>query len=110
MKDSDQITLTIAQAKIKIARADAMLRLRKNKDFKKVFTDGYLSEQLKAMVMRKSAPGFQGENEQRYIEGQLSAMSYLNQFIMLTLLEGEQAKAGVENHEAELENALAEEA
>jgi len=110
MSESQQIMITMDKAKEKVEITKALLRLQKNRDFKKIFVDGYLNKHAINLVMRSASPAYLEGKEKLFLDNQLAAIGHFNQYIMLLITEGEQAKAGLENAEEELQLALEEEA
>ena len=110
-EETNQIELSIDQCKEKIELAVVLRRLQKNADFKKIFTDTYLSAYAIKLVKRKVMLGeMQNETNQKYIDGQLAAIGHIEQYMHFILQEGSLAVGQIQGHEAELDLVHEEEA
>jgi hypothetical protein len=91
-----------------IELGNALERLRKNRDFKKVIEKEYLHEEAVRLVHLKSDPNMQGEREQARVVKQIDAIGNFTAFLDLIALKAESAKealAECEDVRAELEEA-----
>ena len=87
MTQSEQLEAvdhSISRAKDQIAMADALGRLYKNRDFKKVFLDGFLNEEAARTVRALANPAMQDAQNQAMLQKQIIAVGQVHQF-MLTI-------------------------
>ncbi len=108
-QDMQRIDISIDQLKNKISLQAALKRLSKNKDFKEVFLDKYLKDYAVRLVHLKASMGAQKEVDQEYITKQLSAIGFMNQYMLFIDQEGEISKKQLQDNEAEREALIAEE-
>lgn len=103
-----QISVLIDTAKDQIESANAILRLKGNKDFQKIFLSKYLITFAAELVRTKAQAQMQDNNSQRYIDGQINAIGHLSQFMDTILTQGVTAVSSLKSHEAELTAVLGE--
>jgi hypothetical protein len=87
---------------------NAMDRLRKNRDFKKVIEVEYLKEEAVRLVHLKADPNMQDERGQARVLRDLDAIGSFTQYIDLVTAKAEAAKEALDECEdlrAELEGA-----
>lgn len=101
MTQLEEIDKAIEDSKETIETAEALLRLKKNKDFKKVILDNYFVDHVSNLVQIKANVGAQDKQSQKYIENQLNAVGHLGQFLEMILATGVNAQESLESHEAE---------
>lgn len=104
----EAIEIEIEAAKEKIALRDAMLRLEKNRDFKKVFADFFLRDYAVRLVKLRVHPAFQSEEHQKGTNDYLLAIGKVNEFINSVIVEGNELIPEVEKYEAEIDSIRAE--
>lgn len=63
-----QLEITMEQAQESIALADALDRLHKNKDFKKVFLDGYMKEEASRAVLLRADPALTTDRQRQEVD------------------------------------------
>lgn len=107
-QDLEQIEISLEQAKNKVAMHEALIRLKSNLDFKKLFLDGYLDKYVRRLVTLKTLMNMQGEKDQQYISGQISAIGFFDQYMILVAQEGFNAKNSIVADEEEQELILKE--
>ena len=109
MTPLDEIEQLIESFQKLIDTSDALIRLRKNKDFQKLILEGYLVNYASDLVLSKAKAEMQNEAAQKYIDGQLAGISHFNQYMNIILTQGVTAKEGLEAHEQERDLILNEE-
>lgn len=93
-----------------IEMADALDRLKSNRDFKKVVMEGYFEKEAVRLVHVKADPEFQTPERQASIIRQIDAIGALNDYFTVVMFGGQQAKSAIESAEAVREDLIAEEA
>ena len=91
-----QIELSIEQAQSYIDKADALTRLHKNQDFKKVIVDGFFKEEASRAVLLKGDPNIQGAEEQRQINNTIDAIGGLYNYFRNVFYMGDQSSRSLE--------------
>jgi hypothetical protein len=84
-----------------VKTAEALKRLRRNKDFKKVFNEQYMTFFAAEMVRKKADPNMQSVVSQHYITEQINAIGHLGQFFNVTLATGVNSELQLEEIAAE---------
>jgi len=92
MGELEDIDRDIKNAQYSVDRADAIKRLKGNKDFDKVFVEGYLTVFAAEQVRAKAAPYNKSPEVQKDIDNQLIAIGYFDQYLQRSLAEGEASK------------------
>lgn len=96
------VEITIEQAKNKIAVMDAIDRLTRNRDFKKVFTEGYFEREPARLVKMKADPSSQTPEAQASILRQIDAIGTLHQYLRTQHVLGQMAQRDLAEHEQTL--------
>jgi len=109
MVPSEQIAITIAEAKSRISIAESLERLYSNRDFQVVFTEGWLKEYPVRLVALRKDPQAQSEYTQKSIMGELDAIGHMQQYMHTIMQMGTAAKESLEEEEAERELLIDEE-
>lgn len=74
----EQLEMTMDQAKQYIERAEALIRLSKDKDFKLIITDGYFLKEASRLVLSKATPDMmEKEVIQKDMDNSIIAIGYL---------------------------------
>jgi len=103
-----EVEVTLEQCEEQIAQADALERLHKNADFKKIILEDYFEKNAIRTVMMKSAAGQEGEKEQKNLDNVLIGIGQLGQYFHKIFTFGEGASRAIEEHRATREELLAE--
>ena len=93
------ISMTIEQAKEKIALADALERLQNNQYFKLLITDKYLDKYASNLVKLKQAMGHQSPEAQKHIDAQMIGIGQLFQFFGYVRQEGLMSEKALADNE-----------
>lgn len=109
MSDLVQLEAGLDRAKDMIALGEAVKRLQKNRDFKKVFLDTYFSSEPLRLTMLLAAPNVR-EDRRTQIHESLLAISEAHTFLEIILAEAERAKDLAEEYEDALVEVRASEA
>lgn len=104
---TDQLELSIDEAKARIAFSKDVLELVQNPLFQKVVTGKYITEGRIELVSRMANPSMQSETEIAYNAKALTAVSFLDNWLTNHILDGEHAESAL--HEAYKEAQLIEE-
>lgn len=99
------------QLKNEIEFKDAILRLERNRDFKRVFLDGFLEEDCARYVRESVAADEHGVNEGSRMRAlaMAQAAGYLKQYLSVKIRMGVVAESSVTRIDEELESAMGEE-
>lgn len=101
MPDLRDIDNAIVELKKVIEMADAVQRLKKNKDFKKIIIEYYGTDYASELVRAKAQPQTQDEKSQKFIGSQINAIGHLFNFLDVLIAQGSPAKDNLEEHEEE---------
>ena len=96
MENMLRTELELLEAEVKeykkvVEFAQAVKRLELNKDFKKVFTEGYFKDEAVRLVHLRSDPECQSKADQENILKALDAIGHLSQYLKKAILEGDLA-------------------
>lgn len=105
-KDIDQVELSIEEARKKVERREAALRLAENSDFKELVLDGYCKDEAVRLVNTLNETGF--EESQVDINRMLASISDFNRYMRHIVREGRIAKEAIIDHEITLDDLRAE--
>ena len=101
---------SIKSAKKLVELADALERLKSNKDFKTIVMEGYFEKEAIRLVQAKSNPALQSAEMQKSIITQIDSIGNLNVYFTTLVQQASIARKSIEQDEAELEELAAEEA
>ena len=104
-----QVEVTIEQCEEQIELAEALQRLHKNKDFRRIILEDYFEKNAVRTVMMKSAGGQEGEKEQKNLDNVLIGIGQLGQYFHKIFSFGEGASRALESHRTTREELLTEE-
>jgi hypothetical protein len=107
MSQVAQIELSLEHAKELVAFRDAIKKLTSNREFKKIFIEGYFKDEAIRLVGLSADPAV--EKHHAEIQEQIKAISYAQQFLRNAQTKGDIAAASIEEHELALEEARFEE-
>jgi hypothetical protein len=107
--------IKVIEENIKAARklvdlADALERLKSNKDFKTIVMEGYFEKEAIRLVQAKANPALQSPEMQRSIITQIDSIGNLNVFFSTLVQQASMARKSIEQDEAAIEEIAAEEA
>ena len=109
-EQSRQIEIDIETAKDKIAMVDALIRLRKNKDFKRVFIDGFSGTEAIRVVKALADPACQDPSTQALLQARISAVGVIEQYMIAIERIGEMSRRALNDYENDLVELADEEA
>ena len=92
MSQVETIRIEIEQKKEAIAISDAITRLVRNRDWKKVIESEFLEQEPQRLVALLAHPGMQDADSQKELHNQMLAIAYFRQFIAKSLHFGELAR------------------
>jgi hypothetical protein len=107
-EDLENIEITIDEAKRKIARKEALVRLQKNADFNQLIEKGFLEEHAVRQVLLKAHPGMQADNVQHMLNQQITSIGGFKQYLINIYAEGMQAENSLLEDETTREDLLKE--
>ena len=97
-----EIQIDITEAQNKMKDADALDRLHKNPDFKKIILEGYFQQQAAGLVAMRAHPAMQAETQQANLLRSIDAVGELQQFFSGIFQQGNTAKEAITQSEIEL--------
>lgn len=103
-----EVEVTLEQCEEQIAQAEALERLHKNADFKKVILEDYFEKNAIRTVMMKSAAGHSTPEKQQDLDNVLIGIGQLGQYFHKIFAFGEGAVRAMEEHKNTREELLAE--
>lgn len=92
MSDINEIDINIEQSKGLIERAEAVVRLTKNADFKNLILEGYFKEEAAKLVMLLGDYTQQDPDNQALLMNEIRAISGLSNYMRGVTMLGRQAK------------------
>lgn len=108
-QDLEMLELQIEEAKKKVSRKDALIRLENNPDFKELIAKGFMEQHAIRQVMLKAHPGMQSEATQKMLDQQIMAIGGFKQFLLNVYTEGMNAEVAIASDEETREELLKEE-
>jgi hypothetical protein len=103
-----QVELSLKHAKELAEAKVAIGRLTKNRDFKRIFTEGYFEKEAIRLVLLKGDPSWQGDTEQASIIAGIDAIGTLRQFLQSIYNLGTMAQKTIEDDQETLDELRAE--
>ena len=107
-RQMQEVEVTIEQCEEQIAQAEALERLHKNADFKKLILEDYFEKNAIRAVMMKSAAGQESPDKQKNLDNVLIGIGQLGQYFHKIFAFGEGASRAMEEHKNTREELLAE--
>ena len=107
--DSQQIQISIEQAKALVATGEAILRLSQNADFKAVIEEAYLRDEALRLVHLKADPSQADDRAQTIIDRDIHAIGSLGAFLDNIMRHARVMQGSLEQYEAERARAEEEE-
>ncbi len=107
MSQVEEVRISIEQKKEMIGLGDAVERLSRNRDFKKLIDTEYFGNEPKRLVSLLGHPDMQDEYSQKEIHNQMLAIAYFRKYLGHIEVFAEQARQSLpadEQTEAELLN------
>ena len=104
--DIEHVELSIEEARKKVERGEAALRLAENSDFKELVLKGYCKDEAVRLVNTLNEVGF--EESQPDINRMLASISDFNRYMRHIVREGKQAENAIIEHEETLDDLRAE--
>lgn len=104
----EMVEITIDQARSMISKRDALFKLLKNANFKKIISDGYFQDEAAKLVMLKSEPAMDTPEMQTKVDNAIIGIGALQQYFIAIERAGDQAEKDLIGFE-ETREALAQE-
>lgn len=104
-----QLERSIRANKAFVENGNALDRLRSNKDFKKIVSEGYFEKEAIRLVHLKADPSMQSEASQKSIVAQIDAIGAFKQYMTSIEQFARLGAKAVSDDEATREEILAEE-
>lgn len=108
-QDIEEIEVDIDIAKEHIALGDALVRLKKNPDFKKIFEEYYMVQEPARVVQAMADPNMQTESFQRGFHNIIRSVGNFGQFMTNILVTADRAEKLLEYAEEQRLEMLREE-
>lgn len=106
----EEIELNIKEAKQLVELGDALERLISNRDFEKVFTEGYLRDEAVRLVHLKGDPNMQSAEKQDSIVSQMDGIGHFTSYVAKIRGQAHHARKAIESDEETREELLMEDA
>lgn len=103
--DIEQIRITIEEKKEMIGLGDAIVRLTKNRDWKKLVDTEFFEKEPQRLVALLAHPSMQDDASQKELRNQMLGVAYFRQYLHRIGIFAQQAKDSLpedERTEAEL--------
>lgn len=107
-QELEMIEDSINANKYNVSIGEALLRLLKNRDFKKVIMEHYMRDEAVRTVKLMAAPECQSPTQQEALQKILIAIGQLDQFMRVTLQIMDRAEAAIRDDELTQSEILAE--
>lgn len=104
----EEIEVNIREAKKMVDLGNALQRLEKNRDFKRVFAEGYLREEAVRLVHLRGDPNMQTDEMRKSIDQQLDGINGLLHYCNKTRHQAYLAEKAIEDNEGLLDELRAE--
>ena len=98
-QELELIEISLKSAKAKVEMAEALKRLQKNRDFKKVFLDHFLGTEVARTVKLMADPNMQSPQQQEILQKMLISVGQVDQFMRVTLMFGDMALQSITDDE-----------
>lgn len=108
MNDIAQIEVSLDEAREAISRRDAMLKLKKNREFRQLVLDGFFKEEAVRLVSVSAEPAMEPRFDA--IIDNIKAISIFRQYMDNIIRIGDFAAAELADYEAALDEARNEDA
>ena len=102
------IELNIKQAQLLVDTGNALERLRSNRDFKMIISNGYFEEEAVRLVHLKADPSMESTERQLSIIKQMDAIGALNQYFQTVFHRAALAEKAIAADEETRDELLAE--
>ena len=107
-QDIEQVEISIEQAKVMIDNMKALDRLTDNKDFNKLFIEGYFKEEASRLVLLRADHNFQSDEDQKQLLAAIDAIGRFKMYCNTIMVMGRRAERDLEASEQTREELLAE--
>lgn len=104
------IEQNIREANKFVELGEALERLRTNKDFKKVISEGYFEREAIRLVHLKADPNMQSPDSQKSILAQIDAIGSLDQYFKAVFQQSSMARKAITSSEEMIDEIREEEA
>ena len=98
-----EITLSIEEAQDFVKRGEALERLHKNRDFRKIILEGLFKDEAVRLVNLKAAPQMQHEQHQANILREIDGIGSLRNYFRAIYQAADQAQSAIRDGEEALE-------
>jgi hypothetical protein len=102
-QDQKNIQVDLESANTQVSLSESIQRLMKNRDFKKVMTEGYFKDNAVRLVTLKGNPEFQSAEDQAHLIKEMDSIGSVQNYLQAQLTMGHQAAGAIEDYEEELE-------
>jgi hypothetical protein len=96
------INIYLDEAKKAVAMRDALLKLKKNREFKKIFEEGYFKDEAARLARAIANYEMQDEINQRALDEQFRAIGHVQNYMLTIIQAGNNMEALIEEHEERL--------
>jgi len=103
----EAMEISLQQQKEILASMESLERLIANKDFEKIFTEGYFKNEACRLVQMRGEPAMTKPEDQEAILKAIDSIAGLRQYLRTIMQFGSMAKKAIMDTEEELEDTLA---
>ena len=86
-----QLERSMKQAQKLVDLGDSLERLRNNRDFKKIFTEGYFEAEAIRLVHLRADSNMQSADSRKAIDAQIDAIGTVNQYLQTISIQAQMA-------------------
>lgn len=104
----EHIDISIEQAQESVNLAKALDELSRNRNFKKIITEGYFEKESTRAVLLKADPEMQDEAMQKSVDNIITGIGQLRQYFVSINFKARMAQSAIADNEQAREEILAE--
>lgn len=94
-----QLERSIKQAQKLVDLGESLERLRSNRDFKKIFIEGYFEQEAIRLVHLRADQNMQSADSRKSIDAQIDAIGTVHQYLQTISIQAQMAARGMEADE-----------
>jgi hypothetical protein len=95
----ESVEISIQHAKDTVDKMTSLLKLSKNKDFKKIIDEGYFEKEASRLVLLKADSSLQSVEDQKQIDNSIIAIGYFRQYLGTVIQLGRMAEKSLKEDE-----------
>lgn len=107
-QDIQEIEISMEEAQKAVDMRNAIYRLQANKDYQKVFEQGYFIDEASRLVLLKASPAAEVDNIQGSIDKSIVGIGYCYRYMLAKIQMGNQKEKALFDAQESREDILAE--